>query len=749
MLRTEGSQLAGGGDPLKPGAIAVGVEDEDRRYGGNAVGTETSGVVFESNLVETIVVYGLQDLAGVNAGGACLRGEEMDTRSQIGTRNANWRTSFRSTGSPYSKDHSRRYEPQDDDSPRQVVHSNSFQPKSEPLASELAGSGIMSKPIEDYALIGDTETAALVASDGSIDWLCFPRFDSGASFAALLGTEENGRWRIAPTTEVHRIRRRYRPQTLVLETEWETTGGSVRLIDLMPIRAGASNADVVRIVEGMEGQVEMRMDLAIRFDYGHLVPWVTRSAESLVAVGGPDALSLTTPVQVHGEGMTSVSTFTVNAGDRIPFVLTWFPSHKSAPSPIDPEVALAQTESWWRDWAGASRYRGGWAEPVERSLITLKALTYGPTGGIVAAPTTSLPEELGGSRNWDYRFVWLRDATFTLQALMLAGHEDEALAWRDWLLRAVAGDPEDLQIMYGVGGERRLPELELNWLIGYESSRPVRTGNAAHQQLQIDVYGEVMDAIFAARRMGMSHGETVWDLEKLLLDNLEGKWQETDSGLWEMRGDPRHFTHSKLMAWVAFDRAVKSLNRWPLEGPRERWTKLRSEIRAEIEQRAYDADRNTFTQSYGSPALDAALLLIPQVGFLAPTDSRVLGTIDAVERELAIDDHLILRYRSDQTIDGLPGKEGAFLLCSFWMVDALAMAGRQEEARRRFEYLLSLRNDVGLLAEEYDPVARRMLGNFPQAFSHLGLIASAYNLLPDRHGPARDRAAVSEEQETR
>ncbi|MGH8957418.1 MAG: glycoside hydrolase family 15 protein, partial [Acidimicrobiia bacterium] len=561
----------------------------------------------------------------------------------------------------------------------------------------------MSKPIEEYAVIGDTETAALVASDGSIDWLCFPRFDSGACFAALLGNEENGRWRLAPPARVRQVRRRYRPQTLVLETEMETDGGVVRLIDLMPIRAGASNADVVRVVEGIQGQVEMRMDLAIRFDYGHLTPWVTRSSGSLVAVGGPDALILTTPVEVSGEGMTSVSRFSVNAGDRVPFVLTWFPSHKTPPAPIDPEDALAQTENWWKDWAATNEYRGEWGEVVERSLITLKALTYGPTGGIVAAPTTSLPEELGGGRNWDYRFVWLRDATFTLQALMMAGHQKEAVAWRDWLLRAVAGDPEDLQIMYGVAGERRLPELELNWLGGYESSRPVRTGNAAHQQLQIDVYGEVMDAIYAARRMGMTHDETVWDLEKLLLDNLEGKWRETDSGLWEVRGDPRHFTHSKLMAWVAFDRAVKSIDRWSLEGPLERWEKLRAEIRAEIEERAYDSERNTFTQSYGSPALDAALLLIPQVGFLPPTDSRVLGTIDAVERELAIDDHLIRRYRLDQTTDGVPGDEGAFLLCSFWMVDALAMSGRVNEARTRFERLLSLRNDVGLLAEEYDP----------------------------------------------
>ena len=603
----------------------------------------------------------------------------------------------------------------------------------------------LSKPIEDYAVIGDTETAALVARDGSIDWLCLPRFDSGACLAALLGDDSHGRWRIAPGGGARQVRRRYRPGTLVLETEMDAEGGTVRLIDVMPIRGrdGGYNADVVRIVEGVKGRVVMRMDLTIRFDYGHLVPWVTSDDHHLLAVGGPDAITVTTPIPTHGEDLTTIAEFVVSEGDRVPFVLTWHPSHLPEPSRIQPEEALESTEKWWRRWSDASSYDGEWEEAVDRSLITLKALTYGPTGGMVAAPTTSLPEELGGHRNWDYRFVWLRDATFTLQALMMAGHRQEALAWRDWLLRAVAGDPEDLQIMYGLAGERRLPELELDWLPGFEASRPVRIGNAAHGQTQIDVYGELMDAIFHARRMGMKPDETVWDLQKLLLERLEGKWAKPDHGLWEVRGAPRHFTHSRLMAWVAFDRAVKCVEQWALEGPTDHWRELRHQVRTEIEERGFDPERNTFTQSYDSSALDAALLLIPQVGFLPPTDDRVLGTIDAVERELSIDDNLLVRYRPEMTDDGLPGGEGAFLLCAFWMVDALAMTGRRDEARRRFEHLLGLRNDVGLLAEEYDPVSRRMLGNFPQAFSHLGLIASAYNLIPGARGPAVDRAKDS------
>jgi GH15 family glucan-1,4-alpha-glucosidase len=470
---------------------------------------------------------------------------------------------------------------------------------------------------------------------------------------------------------------------------------------------------------------------------------VTRLDGRLQAIGGPDALILDTPIEHHGENLSTVAEFTVSKGQTIPFELTWHPSHLPPPDDIECEQAVEDTEKWWREWTDANTYDGDWEEAVDRSLITLKALTYAPTGGIVAAPTTSLPEEIGGSRNWDYRYVWLRDATFTLDTLMMAGHRKEALAWRDWLLRAVAGDPEDLQIMYGVAGERRLPEVELGWLTGYGGSRPVRVGNAAHQQLQVDVYGELMDAIYVARRMGMDHETAIWDLQKLLLENLEGKWSRPDHGLWEVRGEPKHFTHSRLMSWVAFDRAVKCVEQWDFEGPADHWRKLRDEIRAEIQDQGYDADRNTFTQYYGSKALDAALLLIPQVGFLPPTDDRVLGTIEAVGRELAIDDFLIRRYDTGETDDGLPGGEGAFLLCSFWMVDALALAGQREEARRRFEALLGLRNDVGLLAEEYDPSSKRMLGNFPQAFSHLALIDSAYNLTVEERGPARHRASNS------
>jgi GH15 family glucan-1,4-alpha-glucosidase len=603
----------------------------------------------------------------------------------------------------------------------------------------------VSRPIEDYAVIGDTETAALVNRDGSIDWLCLPRFDSGACLSSLLGDQSNGRWKIAPTGGANEVRRQYRPGTLVLETEMKADGGTVRIIDLMPIRGsgGRDNADVVRIVEGIEGSVPMRMDLTIRFDYGHLVPWVTRLDGRLQAVGGPDALTLATPVEHRGADLSTVAEFTVGKGDSVPFVLTWHPSHRPTPDEVDVEQAVEDTEKWWREWTDANTYDGDWEEAVDRSLITLKALTYAPTGGIVAAPTTSLPEEIGGARNWDYRFVWLRDATFTLETLMLAGHRQEALAWRDWLLRAVAGDPEDLQIMYGVAGERRLPEMELNWLAGYEGSQPVRIGNAAHQQLQVDIYGELMDAIYNARRLGMDHATTIWDLQKLLLENLEGKWARPDHGLWEIRGEAREFTHSRMMSWVAFDRAVRCIEEWDFDGPADHWRDLRLQIRTEIEEKGYDPERNTFTQSYGSTALDASLLLIPQVGFLPADDERVLGTIEAVERELSIDDCLIRRYDTRQTHDGLPGQDGAFLLCSFWMVDALAMAGRQEDARRRFERLLELRNDVGLLAEEYDPVSKRMLGNFPQAFSHLGLIDSAYNLAAEPSAPARHRASGS------
>ncbi len=603
----------------------------------------------------------------------------------------------------------------------------------------------MSRPIEDYAIIGDTETAALVSRDGSIDWLCLPRFDSGACLASLLGDEGNGRWRIAPAGALKRVRRQYRPGTLVLETEMAADGGTVRVVDLMPIRGRGdrNNADVVRVVEGISGTVQMRMDLTIRFDYGHLVPWATRLDGRLQAVGGPDALTLETPMEHHGEDLSTVAEFKVSKGDRVPFVLTWHPSHRPPPDHVEVEQAVEDTEKWWREWTDANTYRGDWEEAVDRSLITLKALTYAPTGGIVAAPTTSLPEVIGGERNWDYRYVWLRDATFTLDTFMTAGHRQEALAWRDWLLRAVAGDPEDLQIMYGVAGERRLPEMELDWLAGYEGSRPVRIGNAAHSQLQVDVYGELMDAIYVARRMGMDHEATIWDLQKLLLENLEGKWARPDHGLWEIRGESQDFTHSRLMSWVAYDRAVKCAEQWDFDGPIDHWRGLRQRIRDEIEEKGYESERNTFTQSFGSKALDAALLLIPQVGFLPPDDKRVVGTIEAIERELSIDDCLIRRYDTEETDDGLRGEEGAFLLCSFWMVDALSLIGRADDARRRFEGLLSLRNDVGLLAEEYDVTAKRMVGNFPQAFSHLGLIDSAYNLASEADGPARHRAANS------
>ena len=595
------------------------------------------------------------------------------------------------------------------------------------------------RPIEDYAVIGDTETAALVARDGSMDWLCLPRFDSDACFSSLLGDDDHGRWRIAPRDQKARVTRRYRDRTLVLETEFETETGVVRLVDFMPVRQEDKPdvADVVRIVEGVRGTVEMDLDLAIRFGYGSIVPWVTREDGRLRAVGGPDAVVLTSPVDLRGEGLRTVSRFDVHEGERVPFVLTWFPSYGVVPEAVDPFRAVDLTTSWWEEWIRSCTYQGEWEEAVERSLITLKALTYRPSGGVVAAATTSLPETLGGVRNWDYRFVWLRDATFTLYALMLAGFRDEAIAWRDWLLRAVAGDVSRLQIMYGIDGRRRLTEHELDWLPGYASSRPVRIGNAAYEQRQIDVYGEVMDALHYARRSGIDPDPTAWDLQRALLDWLEGHWSEPDNGLWEVRGAPRHFTHSRLMAWVAFDRGVQAQERFGLDGPAERWARIREEIRAEILREGFDDELNTFTQSYGSTNVDASLLMIPLVGFLPGDDPRVLGTIEAIQRELVVDG-FVKRYETSSTQDGLPGEEGAFLLTTFWLVDALALAGRREEARQQFERLLSLRNDVGLLAEEYDPAEGRMLGNFPQAFSHVSLVGSAWNLRSDA-GPGRDR----------
>ncbi|MGW2344462.1 glycoside hydrolase family 15 protein [Streptomyces sp. NPDC001661] len=583
--------------------------------------------------------------------------------------------------------------------------------------------------IEDYALIGDHQTAALVGRDGSIDWLCLPRFDSPACFAALLGGEDNGHWRIAPTGAKHCTTRAYRPGSLVLDTEWETPDGSVRVTDFMPQRDRAP--DVVRIIEGLSGRVTLRGTLRLRFDYGSVVPWMRRADGHRVAVAGPDSAWLRSEPAVHtwGEDFGTHSEFTVEAGETVAFVLTWHPSHEKRPPLIDPHESLRHSLEDWRAWTDHCAYEGPHKEAVLRSLLTLKTLIFAPTGGIVAAPTTSLPEEIGGVRNWDYRYCWLRDSTLTLGALLSAGYLDEAEAWRDWLLRAAAGDPADLQIMYGLAGERRLPEQELDWLGGYRDSRPVRAGNDAAHQLQLDVYGEVVDSLALARRAGLKAGAHAWRLQLALLDFLHEAWREPDEGLWEVRGPRRHFVHSKVMVWVAADRTVRSMEDDPsLPGDIDRLRKLRDDVHREVCERGYDAERGTFTQFYGSSELDAALLLIPRVGFLPPDDPRVIGTVDAVRDELSYEG-LLRRYSADGSgVDGLPGQEGAFLVCSFWLADALHMTGRTKEARELFERLVSLRNDVGLLAEEYDPVAGRQLGNFPQAFSHIGLVGTALTL---------------------
>ena len=593
----------------------------------------------------------------------------------------------------------------------------------------------MPLPIEDYGLIGDTHTAALVGRDGSIDWLCLPAFDSGACFAALLGGPQHGRWLLAPQGEVRAARRRYRPHTLILETEFDTDEGTVRLVDFMTPRDG--QLDLIRLVEGVSGDVPMRMELIMRFDYGWVVPWVRRTDGCLSAMAGPDALALFTPVETHGRDLTTHAEFRVAAGQRVPLTLVWHPSHEPIPSPPDPGKALADTEAWWQAWCGHCRYEGPWRDQVIRSLMTLKALTYAPTGGIVAAPTTSLPEKIGGVRNWDYRYCWLRDATFTLYALMIGGYLQEAAAWRGWLLRSVAGDPSTLKIMYGMRGERRLTEMELPWLPGYESSRPVRIGNGAANQLQLDVYGEVIDALHHARRLGLESDADAWTLEQALLRYLEQAWREPDEGIWEVRGPRRPFTHSKVMAWVAFDRAVKAVEQHGLEGPVDRWRQLREEVHADVCRQGFDATRNTFTQYYGSTDLDASLLMIPLVGFLPASDPRMLGTVEAIERELMVDG-FVHRYPTREHVDGLPPGEGAFLPCTFWLADNYALQGRFDEAQRVFERLLSKTNDLGLLAEEYDEAGGRMVGNFPQAFSHVMLINTARNLAR-RHGPAEDR----------
>jgi GH15 family glucan-1,4-alpha-glucosidase len=576
--------------------------------------------------------------------------------------------------------------------------------------------------IEDYALIGGCHTAALVGRDGSIDWLCFPRFDSGACFAALLGEPGHGRWLIAPAGAVRATRRRYREDTLILETDFETAEGAVRVTDCMPLTDERWN--LVRRVEGLHGEVAMRMELIIRFDYGWVVPWVQKRGQTLVAIGGPDTLELHAGVAMHGKGLTTVAEFSVRSGQRTSFALNYRRSHEPSAPAIDPDWALETTERSWREWSGRCTYRGRWREAVMRSLITLKALTYAPTGGIVAAPTTSLPEKPGGVRNWDYRFCWLRDATSTLNALLAAGYQDEAAAWREWLLRAAAGRQQDLQALYSVTGERRLDEAELGWLPGYKGAAPVRIGNAASKQLQLDVYGEVVDTLHLARCAGLPAQSHAWRVEASLVAFLERNWQQPDEGMWEIRGPRRHFTHSKVMAWVAFDRAVKAIENFGLEGPLERWRRVRDAIRAEVCEAGFDAHRNTFVQSYGSTQLDASLLLIPLVGFLPPEDPRVLGTLEAIERELVIDG-LVRRYSSASGFDGLPPGEGAFLPCSFWLADNLALVGRQQEAEALFERLLALRNDAGLLPEEYDPRERRMLGNFPQALTHVALVNTA------------------------
>ena len=610
----------------------------------------------------------------------------------------------------------------------------------------------MTLRIEDYALISDRLAAGLVGRDGSIDWLCFPRFDSDAVFANLVGTEENGHWRLAPRDGGLATRRTYRGETMILESEWDGPDGSVRVVDFMPERGEAP--DVVRIVEGLSGTVRMRSELRLRPGYGDVVPWVRHLDGMIAAVAGPDSVWLASDVAHHGRDFASFADFTVEAGQRVSFVLTWNPSYVHRPNPVDPLAALEETERFWSDWAARCMYQGRYREAVIRSLLTLKALTYAPTGGIVAAATTSLPEQLGGVRNWDYRFCWLRDATFTLQALVKTGYTDEAVAWREWLLRAIAGAPGRLQILYGVAGERRVPEHVLPWLAGYEGSAPVRVGNDAVGQRQLDVYGEVMDTLWLARSYDLDPNEDAWRMQRGLMTWLESGWREPDEGLWEVRGPRQHFTHSKVLAWVAADRAVRTVEHSGFEGPVDRWRALRDDIHADVCAKGYDADRGTFTQYYGSRGLDAATLLIPQVGFLPADDERVRGTVRAVQRELCTDGGLIRRYDVDAedstgggpdgSVDGLPGDEGAFLACSFWLADALVLDGRVDEGRKLFERLLDLRNDVGLLAEEYDVAAGRQLGNVPQAYSHLALVNSALNLedvpAPGREAPAEQRA---------
>jgi GH15 family glucan-1,4-alpha-glucosidase len=602
----------------------------------------------------------------------------------------------------------------------------------------------MALRIEDYALLGDTQTAALVGLDGSIDWLCLPWFDCDACFAALLGTEENGHWRIAPAGRVKKVERRYRPGTLLLETEFTTDEGVVRVLDFMPPRQ--DTPDLVRVVEAVSGRVPMQMLLKPRFGYGRMRPLLRNKDCIPLAMAGPDALVLDCPLEVKAENYEFVANFEVEGKDRVPFVLTWFPSHTSAPKGVDGLKAVTETEEWWHSWLKQCTYDGQYGTELRESLLVLKALTYLPTGGIIAAATTSLPERIQGYRNWDYRFCWIRDATFTLNAFMKTGFIREANAWRDWLLRAVAGEPGQIQMVYGAMGERRLPEVELPWLPGFNEAGPVRIGNLAAEQFQLDVFGEVVDVLHVARRAGIPRDPIEWTVTTKLIDYLESHWSDPDNGIWEIRGELRKFTHSRVMAWVALDRAIRSITRFGLEGPMDRWCALREEIRRDVLQNGYDPDRESFVQVYGEKDLDASLLMIPLVGFLPADDPRMRGTIKAIRRELC-EGGLVQRYRTRRTLDGLPEGEGAFLACSFWLADNLVLLGRHHEAEELFEHLLSLRNDVGLLSEQYDPASKRMLGNFPQAFSHVALVNTARYLSRGEHAP--DERAHDGEREGR
>ena len=590
--------------------------------------------------------------------------------------------------------------------------------------------------IEDYGMIGDCQTAALISKEGSIDWLCLPRFDSDACFSALVGTPEHGRWKIAPAIPCRKIWRRYRDNSLILETFFETEQGTLKLIDFMPIRT--DHPDLIRIVEGVTGSVPVKMEFLLRFNYGSSHCWIQRVKDGLTAIAGPDQVHLKTQTEIHRKRDFLFSEFKISAGEQKHFVLSYQRSYLTLPTIAEPESALKETEEFWNDWSSRCTYEGPWKKLVVRSLITLKGLVYSPTGGIVAAPTTSLPEKIGGERNWDYRYCWLRDATFSLYSLLLSGYREEARSWTQWLMRAVAGNPDELQILYGLAGERRIPEWNVDWLPGFRNSHPVRIGNAAYQQLQLDVYGEIMAAMYLARRSGLDASDAVWDLHKELIETLRKKWKEPDEGIWEVRGPRRHFTHSKVMAWVAVDRCIKTAERFALSGPRQQWRRLRNEICTEICDKGFDRKLNSFVQYYGSKQLDASLLMIPLMGFLKANDPRVQGTVHAIQKNLT-EDGYVLRYRTKESLDGLPPGEGVFLPCSFWLVDNLLLQKRFEEANELYERLTGLCNDLGLISEEYDPVEKTLLGNFPQAFSHVSLVNSAWNLMRRKSHSGRSR----------